>query len=105
MRPIYQTVVGIGVSPPVPLDQYLTPFNVGVEIKISATATFKLQYTYDDVFADGYDPASGLWWDHATLAGAANKEGAITQPVRAIRLNATASTGNCKMTVLQAGVR
>ncbi len=52
MRPIRVTVGSATVSAPVPMDQYETPFNIGLGVALSAGAnlTYKVQQTFDDVF-------------------------------------------------------
>ena len=109
MRPVRVTVSSATVSPPIPLDQYLTPFNVGlgVTVSVGGTLTYKVQHTFDDVFAAGFDPATATWFDNATLvAKTASSDGNYAFPVSAIRLNVTAYTsGNAVMNVLQAGVQ
>lgn len=109
MRPVRVTVSSATVSLPIPLDQYETPFNVGLGVVLSggASLTYKVQHTFDDVFLPTFDPSTATWFDHATLvAKTASSDGNYAYPVVAIRLNVTAFTsGTATMTVLQAGVR
>mgnify|MGYP000166692795 CR=1 FL=1 len=48
MRPTSVTVSGTGTSSVVVPDYNISPFNVGVGCKISATATYTVEHTYDD---------------------------------------------------------
>lgn len=107
MRPIRVPVGSAAVSAPIPLDQYQTPFNVGVAVTLSvgAALTYKVQHTFDDVFAPGFDPGTATWFDHATITGkTASFEGNYSFPVSAIRLNVTPWTsGTATINVLQSG--
>ncbi len=109
MRPIRVTVGSATVSAPVPMDQYETPFNIGLGVALSAGAnlTYKVQHTFDDVFSPTFNAATATWYDHATLtAKTASSDGNYAYPVVAIRLNVTPYTsGSAVLTVLQAGIR
>jgi hypothetical protein len=102
MRPAVVSVTGIGSSGVYPVDNYIGPVNLGMGVIVSGTITFKVQYTYDDVFAKGYSPASGNWIDSA-LTGSANAAGNIAYPATGIRLTTTAGTGTATLTIIQAG--
>ncbi len=108
MRPIRVTVGSATTSAVVPLDQYISPFNVGLGIVLSAGAnlTYKVQHTFDDVFAPTFDPATATWFDNATITGkTASFDGNYSFPVSAIRLNVTPWTsGTATLNVLQAGL-
>ena len=109
MRPVRVTVVDVAVSPPIPCDQYLTPFNLGLGVKMVGGATYKVQHTFDDVFDPAFTPAAATWYDHTSLAGlSADADGNYAFPVSAVRLNVTAADSAAEgatLTVLQAGVR
>lgn len=108
MRPIRVSVGSATTSAVIPLDQYISPFNVSIGVALSAGAalTYKVQHTFDNVFATGFDPATATWYDHATLAAkTASSDGNYAYPVSAIRLNVTPYTsGSATMTVMQAGI-
>ncbi len=108
MRPITITQTGVGDSVPVPLDLYLTPFNVTIQCVISGTPTYTVQYTNDDVYAVGYDPSTGNWFDLAGIDDATTDAvDSLISPVTAIRLSVTvapAPTDSVQMRVTQAGV-
>jgi len=74
MRPASVTVIGIGNSPVYPIDNYISPSNMGMAVVVSGTITYKVQYTFDDVFAKGYSPTAGTStsFDHPTLTGSAS---------------------------------
>lgn len=104
MRPITVSVVGAGNSSPIPLDLYITPFELTLQISIvSGAINATLQYTNDDVFAAGYNPATGTWFNHADLVNkVAAAVGTIISPVTAVRL-VNADTGTAQLRVTQAG--
>jgi len=106
-RPIRVSVGAVAVSAPIPLNNYSTPFNVGIGCDLSAggSATYTVQYTFDDVFAAGFVAASAAWFDLTGItAQVADKDGSITAPCTAVRLNVTIwASGTVTMTVIQAG--
>ena len=106
MRPTRVTVTNVGVSQPIPMDQYLTPFNVGLgAIIVSGTPTYSVQHTFDDVFDPNYNPSTGTWFNQPDITGQTTSvDGNYAFPVSAIRLNVTAGTGVVTLDVLQAGV-
>ena len=103
MRPVVFSVTGVGNSNPYPVDTYISPSNMGLAVIVTGTITYKVQYTFDNVFAKNYDPATGNWFDHPTLVGSASGNSNIAYPVTAIRLITTAGTGNATLTIIQAG--
>lgn len=105
MLPVRQTVTGIGVSAPIPIDRYRNPATAAIGVTISATATYMVEYTYDDVFAAGFNPGTATWFPHPTLtAKTANADGNLAYPATAIRLNVAASTGSVTMVFITAGI-
>lgn len=108
MRPVRVSVSSATTSQVVPLDQYISPFNasIGVVLSADATLTYKVQYTFDDVFASTFTPGTANWFDHATLVSkTASSDGNFAYPVTACRLNVTAYTsGTATMNVVQAGL-
>lgn len=104
MRPVTYTIIGTGTSGVMVPDQYISPFNVSLGVTVSGTSTYTVQYTFDDVFASNYVPASGNWVDHPTLtAQTGSKDSNIAYPVSGIRLNVTAGTGTVRLVITQAG--
>jgi hypothetical protein len=106
MRRVVEVVTGVANSASIPMDHRAQFFNVGVEIVVSATATYNVQYTLDDIYS-GVTPT---WFNVTTtiptsgsvLTGASTNQVAnITIPCSAMRLNVTASTGTVTMTLLQ----
>lgn len=104
MRPVTYNITGTGVSGVYAPDHYVSPFNVSLGVTVTGTATYTVQYTFDDVFDGSYVPDSGSWIDHPSLtAQTATKDSNIAYPVRGVRLNVTAGTGTVRLTVIQAG--
>lgn len=104
MRPVVLSVTGVGSSAVDPLDHYLKPFNVSLAVRVTGVITYTVQYTYDDVFATNYDPATGNWVDHPSLTTqTTTKDSNIAYPVRAVRLTTSAGAGTATLTVIQAG--
>ena len=105
MRPVTITISGVSNSNPVPIDSYVSPSNLGMAVIVTGTTTYKVQYTFDDVFAKGYDPTDGTytWFDQPTLVGSASLNSNIAYPVTAVRIITTAGTGSVKLVIIQAG--
>jgi len=103
MRPVVFTVTGVGNSNVYPVDTYISPSNMGLAVIVTGTITYKVQYTFDKVFAQNYVAASGNWFDHPTLVGSASLNSNIAYPVTGIRLITTAGTGVATLTIIQAG--
>lgn len=104
MRPV--TVVADGTTPNsavVPIDQYIAPTNIAMGVVVSGTVTFQVQHTYDDPFAEDFDPATAVWFNHPTLTGSANADSNYAFPPRAVRITRTAGTGSATMTLVQSG--
>jgi hypothetical protein len=103
MRPIVLTEAGKSV--PIILSHYLNPFSVGIGVTLSGTASYSVEYTYDDIFAASFDANTAQWFTMSGLAVGTNasKDGVLSIPVTAVRLNAASLNGTLTMTVLQAG--
>lgn len=89
-----------GSTNAIPMDHRAQFFNVGIEVLVSATATYNVQYTLDDVYNSAIVPT---WFNMpAPFTGAtASAAGNFTIPCSAIRLNVTANTGILTLTLLQ----
>lgn len=105
MKPVYLPLTGVGNSPVYVVDNYISPANLGLAVVVSGTITYKVQYTFDNVFANGYSPTAGTstWFDHPTLVGSASGNSNVAYPVTGIRLVTTAGTGTATLTIIQAG--
>lgn len=106
MRPVRVVVTGVDVSAPIPIDQGVNPTNIGLGVVISATATYTVEHTFDDVWDENFNPVTAIWFPHPTLAGlAVNQDGNLAFPPTAVRLNVSASTGDVTLNLIQAGIQ
>jgi len=99
-------VNGKGSSKPIVLDQYISPFNVSVATTAVTGATYKMQYTYDDVTATTWPNGAQVWFDHSTMtAKTTATDAAINNPVSAVRLTITtaASPQSVAARIIQSG--
>jgi uncharacterized PurR-regulated membrane protein YhhQ (DUF165 family) len=86
------------------VDDFQTPFNIGIAVTLSATATFTIEYSLDDPLADGYSPSTANWFvAPGFTSGSAAIAGALTIPCRAICINVSANTGTVTANIVQAG--
>jgi hypothetical protein len=104
----YRTIslTDAGRSAIITVDDFQTPFNIGLAAKITAgTPTFSIQYSLDDPLAAGYDPATATWFAVTGLSGvSATSSAALTIPCRAISIYmAAAQTGTVQLKAVQAG--
>ena len=101
MRPTSVTLSATGTSAWIPVDYRQAPFNIGVQIDVTGTITgWTVEVTMDDVFDPTVTPVAVL--APAPLeAGTVDEIGGITIPCRAVRLNATITSGSVKMTLIQ----
>ena len=79
-------------------------FNVGIGTELSATATYAVQHTFDDILEVGKVEDDHTVLTHSTLTGeTTNQDGNYTNPPAAMRLAITAHTsGTVTMNVIQA---
>jgi hypothetical protein len=95
-----------GRSDIIAVDDFQTPFNLGLAAKITAgTPTFSIQYSLDDPQAAGYVASSATWFSITGLSGvSATSSAGMTIPCKAISIYmAAAQTGTVELTVVQAG--
>lgn len=89
--------------------------HLSVNVDVTGTVTYSLEYTYDDV-SGSYDPVSGVWNNAAlstlqvltdTLMSAktADSETTFDEPISAWRITITAGTGSIAVTGIQSGIR
>lgn len=100
MRQVIVTADDTGVTTPVVLDQYLTPF----QVTYSKTGSGTVQVTATDPYPldnGNYVAATYTWITAPTSAP--NTATFLAQPYRAIRLSGAAEGDT--LTVIQAGVK
>lgn len=94
---------GVGASQAVPLDQYISPFNVSLGVGIDGTVDVTVQFTFDDVFGDAPGPFD--WTDHPDLTGiTADDDATFISPVSACRLLTNSGVGTAVLRIIQAGL-
>ena len=105
MRGITVTVTNTGTSNVVPLDQYISPFNIGLGcVVVSGSPTFTVQHTFDNVLDPEFSASTATWFNHSDIASqTSNIDGNYAFPVSGIRLNVT-GTGVVQMKAIQAGI-
>ena len=105
MREISQTLTATGATDPAPMDQYISPFNVGLGVIVSGTVSYTVQHTFDDPFASDFDPLTANWFNHPDLTSeSGNNDGNYAFPVRAIRLNVSSTDDDINFYIAQAGI-
>ena len=100
MREVTQVLTETGVTDPVPMDQYISPFNVGFGVIVSGTVNYTVQHTFDD-------PAVGFttWFSHPTIASqSANADGNYAFPVTGIKVLVNSGGGSATLKLIQAGI-
>lgn len=99
------TQAGTGRSNVCAVDDFQCPVNVGIGAKlVSGSATFNIEYSFDDPMADGYTAAGATWYVATGFSGvSASTGGSLTIPCKAISINITANTGTVTATIIQAG--
>lgn len=98
------TKTGTGRSSICVVDDFQAPFNLGVAVSLSSTATFTVEYSLDDPNVAGYSAATANWFvAPGFTSGSAAIGGAITIPCRAICLNVSANGGTVTANIVQAG--
>lgn len=102
MRRTTVSKTGTGSSSSVPMDQYISPFNVGMGVVVTGTVNYSVQHTFDDVYDATVTP---VWFTHPTLASlTANADGNYAFPVTAIKVLVNSGAGSAALTILQAGI-
>lgn len=104
MRPIRQSTLGVSQTPTIPLDIYVTPFQVSLRAVISGAPTYTVEYTEDDIWAADYDPDTGVWNPLEGMEDAiADAYAILDSPVTAVRMRQTAGAdpAGVELTVLQ----
>lgn len=104
MRTVRVQTSGVSISDVIPIDQYLNPTNIGLGVDITGVATVDVEYTFDDVFDENFNPATATWFQHPTLQNVtADADGNFAFPPTGVRLNQTAGVGSAILNLVQAG--
>ncbi|UOF80361.1 hypothetical protein [Caudoviricetes sp.] len=103
MTPITISQTGTGRSAIVVPDSFQKPFNVGIQLSLSGTATFSVEVTMDDAMNT---PASAVWSAVTGLSAlTAGTVASMTIPCHGLSINVTSGTGTVTAKIVQAGVR
>lgn len=107
MQTISLTKSGAGSSTVRALDFFLCPFEVGLGVVVTDTATYTVEFTFSDPSNADFDAATATWFPVTGLVDqTANKAISFTVPCRGIRItNAEGSTGSTTVYIQQAGTR
>jgi hypothetical protein len=99
------TVTGVGRSNVCAVDDFQAPFNVGIGAKlVSGSATFNVEYSFDDPMASGYTSAGATWYVASGFSAVtASTGGSFTVPCKAVSINITSGAGTVTATLVQAG--
>ena len=109
MRPVRYTLANAAVDPQIgaviPMDIYIAPFSVSIQADVTGAATYTVEYTLDDIWAPGYNPATGHWIPLVGMTDAtADANTFLVSPVTGVRARQTAGAGSVALTVIQAGI-
>lgn len=109
MRPIVQTLsdasLGVKYGNTIPLDVFISPFNTSLSVTVTGTVNYTAQYTFDDVQASGWTPATANWVDHPSLTSkTASLDSNLAYPATAVRIALNSGNGSVRFTVIQAGI-
>lgn len=95
-----------GRSDIIVVDDFQTPFNLGIAAKITdGSPTYSIEFSLDDPYAAGYDKDNALWFPVADLSSESDDAAAaLTIPCRAISIYlGEGVTGTVEAKVVQAG--
>ena len=107
MQSITLTRSGAGSSAVEAVSYFTNPFSIGLGAVLTGTATFTVEYSFQDPMDEGYVAANATWFPVTGLAAVSATTGAVlTVPCRAVRVTlAVGSTGAVTLYVQQAGTR
>ena len=104
MRPVVYEVTGVGTSNVYAPNNYVSPFNIALGVKVTGVVTYTVQYTFDDVFDSSFNPTTANWVAHPSFTDKnATLDSNIAYPVQGIRIIVTAGAGSVRLTAIQAG--
>ena len=98
-----ETFTGTGNTVSWNCDPSITPFNMNIACAVLGTASYKLQYTYDNFDSATANDASAIWYDSLDIPAGTTVNAAqqFTAPITQVRLVIAANSGGIKMTMLQ----
>jgi len=94
--------IGLGETAPIPLDSYISPFQVTISVEAAVGDNIDVEFTNDNVF----DPNQNLTW--AAVSGMSNLAAptvaTLVSPVSALRVVTQAVVGTVTGSIRQAGL-
>lgn len=107
MKSMALSTSGTSTSNVAAINTNVTPTNISVVIKVTGTVAYNLEYTYDNIFVDGFTQGGATWFNHPTLTAGqtTTKDAQITFPVTGVRINQTSGSGSTAAIVIQAGLQ
>lgn len=96
---------GAVASDVVPVNWRAHDFNIGAQANATGTVDFDLQYTLDDIRAEGWDPATANWspWPAPFDGATGDVGGSMTIPCTAVRLLQNSGNGSVSVRLVFAG--
>jgi hypothetical protein len=95
---------GVGATRVVPLNYEITPFSVSVAVKVTGEVVYTVEHTFDDVFAETFDPDTATWFPHTEMVDATGSDdGSYVAPCTGVRVRISSGAGSINATVIQAG--
>ena len=102
MTPVTISKTGTGRSAVIASDSFQNPFNVGLVIVVTGTATYNIEISMDDPSV----VTPSVWAvDAGFSAKTASTNGSITVPHHALSINVTSGAGTVTAYIVQAGIR
>lgn len=99
---------GVGASPWISSNYFITPSDWSFGCALSGTANFSIQVTYDNFQTLGFNqtqlPEPTAWDVSALASKSANANGSVTDPITGWRLKINSGTGTVTVTAVQAGI-
>lgn len=109
MTPMVTSKTGTGKSAVLALDNFLNPFNVGLGATLTGSATFTIEYSFDDPMDSGYVADNSSWFPVTGFSAiSASTGGFLTVPCKAVRINVASvasGVGSITLQVIQSGTR
>lgn len=106
MNPVYVTYASgvTGAQAPIIVDQAVAPFTLSVGCYIvSGGVTYGLQFTLDDPNLEDPNDTAVRWFNDANIPAGSTTSlvSNYSSPIRAVRVDITASSGNLELKLLQ----
>lgn len=96
---------GVKASRPIPVNWRKAPFQLGLQVTTDGTVDYDVQYTLDDIRAEGWDPATANWLPCSQSLDGATSDASETFdiPCTALRLVQNDGSGSVLLRIVSAG--